>query len=154
MILSPSISKGSLFIVLIAVFASGLVGCGDGRAGRVPVAGTITIDGAPLAHGSVTFMPVAGSEGKAGGGSLGPDGRFQISSFTPNDGLVVGKYTAIVSAIEPINNTSQRWHAPQIYSRLDKSELIFEIKEKLENMEIKLTWEKDSRHSKPFVERF
>lgn len=148
-----TISQNTLFVVALALFSSSFLGCGDGHAGRVPVGGTVTVDGTQLVHGSVTFMPT-GSEGKAGGGSIGADGRFQISSVNPNDGLIRGKYKVIISGIEPIDGSSQRWHTPKFYSQLDKSELVFDIKEANEDLKIELTWDKDPKHSKPFVERF
>jgi hypothetical protein len=32
-----------------------IVGCGDGRPARFPVSGTVTIDGAPVTHGSINI---------------------------------------------------------------------------------------------------
>ena len=148
-----TISQRTLFVIALALFSSSLLGCGDGHAGRVPVGGTVTVDGTKLVHGSVTFMPT-GSVGKAGGGSIGADGRFQISSIKPNDGLILGKYKVIISGIEPIDGASQRWHAPKFYSQLDKSEFVFDITEANEDMQIEPTWDKDPKHSKTFVERF
>lgn len=148
-----TISQSTFFVVALALFSCGLMGCGDGHAGRVPVGGTVTVDGTQLVHGSVTFMPT-GSQGKAGGCSIGADGRFQITSVKPNDGLIPGEYKVIISGIEPIDGASQRWHTPKFYSQLDKSELVFDITEANEDIKIELTWDKDPKHSEPFVERF
>ena len=144
-----------LFVVISSVIFLSLSGCGDGRARRVPVAGTVTIDGQPLSHGSVTFMPLATTgESRAGGGSLNENGEFALSSYTPNDGLLAGKYQVMVLAIEPINETSQRWHAPQKYSGFKSSGLNFDITEAVSDLKIELTWEDDDDHSAPYVEKF
>lgn len=63
-------------------------GCGSGNAqGRKAIAGTVRLDGAPLASGSIEFAPVA-----AGGvqtGALIEGGKFSIPR---EQGLPVGEY--------------------------------------------------------------
>lgn len=134
-----------------------LAGCGDGRGARVPVTGTVSIDGSPLKFGSVTFLPVSNDGGpkRAGGGSLDESGRFQISSFTPNDGLMVGKYEVMVMGVEPVSSTSQKWHAPKKYSVAATSGLTAEVSADEEKNELKfeLSWEGE-KPSEPFVENF
>ena len=142
-------------LCVLVVFSFALEsGCGDGRAKRVPVSGIVTIDGAPLAFGSVTFLPEPGqASARAGGGSLDENGAFSISSFTPNDGLMPGKYSVMILAIEPISQTSQRWHAPKKYSAIKTSGLSFEIKDEIDNVTFDLSWEGEDP-SAPFVENF
>ena len=140
-------------LTMLLVFSIALLsGCGDGRAKRVSVSGTVTIDGTPLAFGTVTFMPDS-TASRAGGGSLDKNGVFQVSSFTPNDGLMPGKYSVMILAIEPINQTSQRWHAPKKYSVTKTSGLTCEINEAIDDLNFELSWE-DEDPSEPFVEEF
>lgn len=142
-----------LFFSSVACLFLVLVGCGDGRGKRVPVAGVVKIDGVPVAHGSVTFFPVnPGEKSRPGGASLDENGRFQVTSYEPNDGLIIGNYEVTVMAIEPINGASQRWHAPQKYSVRTSSGLTQEITKESNEIEVNLTWEGD-KHSKPFVEK-
>lgn len=151
---SLTVSAATLVIILGTLLTSG---CGDGRDARVPVKGTVTIDGEPLKFGSITFHPSKkGNTGKtrAGGGSLDSEGRFQISSYTPNDGLLKGNYDVTVLAIEPINDTSQRWHAPKEYSQVRNAKFSFELNGAMEDLKIELKWEVDPKHSEPFVEKF
>ncbi|QDT00957.1 hypothetical protein HG15A2_42990 [Adhaeretor mobilis] len=55
-------------VALAVVLTLGLLsGCGDGRPERVAVSGVVLIDGKPLTHGSVLFVPGQGRPG--GGGS-------------------------------------------------------------------------------------
>ena len=118
--------------LLVVLFAASLLvvmtGCSDGRGNRIPVVGIVTIDGDPLKFGSVTFMPETHGDGlRAGGGSLDSEGRFSISSYTPGDGLLIGSYNVQVRAVEPIDSSSQRWHAPRKYAKTNTSNLKAEI---------------------------
>ena len=150
---SRSFNISVLAIVLMPCLLLIAAGCGDGKGKRIPVSGVVTVQGQPLAHGSVTFMPVNKGDGfRAGGGSLNENGEFQISSFTPNDGLLVGKHTVMVSGIEPLSETGQRWHAPKKYANLNESGLVVEISSDTDKLTFDLTWD-GSKHDKPFVEK-
>lgn len=148
-----SSNRFALFI-LTAILLQLSLGCGDGRDARVPVSGVVTIDGEPLKHGSITFIPIKkpGVVSRAGGASL-EDGRFSVSSFTPNDGLIQGKYEVMVNAIEPMNETSQRWHAPKKYASTKTSGLTLDVSKTMEEVKFDLSWEGE-KQSKPFVEKF
>lgn len=143
-------------LVVATITLSTTIGCGDGRARRVPVEGVVTIDGEPLQFGSITFMPAAGSpkDARAGGASVNSEGRFQVSSYSQNDGLMMGKYSVTVLATELIDNRSQRWHAPMEYSKMADSKLSVEISGATDEVKFELTWDEDSKHSAPFVEKF
>ena len=64
-----------------------LVGCGE-RSGveRGAVSGEVTLDGAPVPEGAITFFPTSGNEGPASGGNI-QDGHYDIARA---DGPVVG----------------------------------------------------------------
>ena len=142
------------WLVLPIILLPLCLGCGDGRETRVPVSGMVTVDGEPLKYGSITFMPVKtpGAASRPGGGSL-EDGRFSVSSYTANDGLLKGKYEAMVNAIEPIGDTAQRWHAPKKYANMKTSGLTVDVSGPIEDLKFDLSWEGE-KHSKPFVEKF
>ena len=152
----PAADMSSYFrfvpLVLVCVMLSG---CGDGRGARVPVSGMVTIDGEPLQHGSVTFVPVkiAGAAARAGGGSIDEQGRFSVSSYTPNDGLLPGKYQVMVGSAEPLGETAQRWHAPKKYANMKTSGFEIEVAGGMEELKFELSWEGE-KHSEPFVEKF
>lgn len=74
-----------------------LVGCGHDGPSVVPVSGTVTLDGKPLADVSLSFVPRSPSESSltAGPGSLGKtdaEGRFRLSTVDGRDGAVVGNH--------------------------------------------------------------
>lgn len=96
----------TLFIVC---FAFTLLGCNRGPR-LVPVNGTVTLDGKPLAFKSVYFFPTGGSEGNNGsGGFTDKDGKYyllaNVSGTTKDNlGAQVGEYRVTVTeSIIPIS---------------------------------------------------
>lgn len=64
----------------------------------VPVAGVVTLDGAPLAGASVRFLPT--EESSAGGSyfaATNADGEFELQSRTMKSGAEVGDYLVVIS---------------------------------------------------------
>ena len=123
------------------------IGCSDGRPGRVPVAGAVLIDGVPVTHGSIMFIP---SSGRPAGGGIDSQGRFTLTCYEFNDGAALGRHRVKVSAVEPINERSNRWHAPKKYADEKTSGIEVEITEPVDDLKIELTWD----GGKPFVERW
>jgi hypothetical protein len=77
-----------------------LVGCGSssatGGATTLPVKGTVTYKGKPLTKGTVTFEPEGA--GKEATGAIQPDGTFVLTTYTKDDGAVVGKHRVMVDS--------------------------------------------------------
>jgi hypothetical protein len=83
---------GLAFVILAAFgLAVGCSGSGDDLP-REPVSGTVTLDGAPLDNGSISFIPTTGQGG--GGGTI-TDGKFSIAR---EGGLVPGSYNVAIYA--------------------------------------------------------
>ena len=96
---SPRASVG-LFVVLIAAFAPG---CSDGRPG---VSGTVKYKGAPLAHGTISFIP-EGTSSPAGGATI-VNGAYEVHAAA--GGLPPGKYKVSISM--PDTKAAQAEAAP------------------------------------------
>ncbi len=79
--------------ILLAVACAG---CSPSPFNLVPVSGSVSLDGQPLAGGIVNFQPiVAGPGANAGPGStarIGPDGRYTLATIRGEPGAVVGKH--------------------------------------------------------------
>jgi hypothetical protein len=85
---------------------AGLSGCGTGGSEKLtPVAGKITVGGAPLTTGSVTFQPDAAKGNKTlhiPVGTLDAEGNYKLMSAT-SPGAPLGWYKVTVSAQQPID---------------------------------------------------
>jgi hypothetical protein len=126
--------------------AATLAGCGDGRPKRVPVSGTVLIDGKPLTYGFVRFLPKGARPATA---QIDKDGRFSLSCFGDNDGVVEGTHAVVVVAAEQLGGNAQRWHAPKKYVDPQTSGLTETIDGPRDDLVIELTWS----GGKPYVER-
>jgi hypothetical protein len=87
-------------LLLIAVLF--VCSCGGG-AGYAPVSGKVTLDGKALPNAVITFQPIAGAGGDAGGmgstGKTAPDGTYTLaaSTVTPRLGALIGKHKVRIS---------------------------------------------------------
>jgi len=133
-------------VAAITASFSPLVGC-EGKPAIVPVAGQVFIGGQPLAAGSIQFVHPSL---RASGGSIGADGRFMLSCYKQGDGANVGVHKVKITAIEPINDRSQRWLAPKKYSDENTSGIEIEITEPVDDLKIELSWD----GGQPYVERW
>jgi hypothetical protein len=84
----------------LAVALTLFTGCGSGIK-LVPVAGTVTIDGRPLAYKTLMFMPEPGTPGHGGGANTGSDGTYSLIASIPGGttderGVPPGRYRVIV----------------------------------------------------------
>jgi len=107
---------------LVAALLGG--GCGPARPPVVPVSGTVTVDGKPLTTGAITVAP---ENGRAAAGRIGPEGRFQLSSWQPGDGVTVGTHRVEVIATEPLPGNRRRWLVPKKVRSLATSLLRLEV---------------------------
>lgn len=87
-------------------FALILAGCNS--EGPVPVTGTITFEGKPVADASITFTPATRSEGKVAVGATDESGRFSLSLLTGEDkeGAMPGDYKVSISKVEMEGGTA------------------------------------------------
>jgi hypothetical protein len=130
-----SICRKSLFFVLLLAV---VVGCGDSRPKRVPVAGQVLIDGKPLTRGQVQFISKAG---RPSIGNIDSDGRFHLTCYGENDGALLGEHQVVVTAAEGISESQTRWFAPKKYADQHTSGLVQQIDGPTDNLVIKLSWD-------------
>lgn len=72
-----------------------LAGCGDSQP---TLTGVVTLDGAPLANGNISFLPAG--EGAGASATIGPDGAYDVRTGSVR-GLAPGEYVVTVSANGP-----------------------------------------------------
>lgn len=129
--------------MLVPILA--LLGCGDGRPPRVPVAGTVLIDGKPLTHGFVRFIPTGARPSQA---ELDENGQFTLTCFGGQDGAVFGEHAIVVDGSEYVSEEARRWHAPRKYADPRTSGLHETIDHATNSLIVKLTWS----GGEPFIE--
>ena len=84
-------------IALIAVFSAGCFGPPTVTYKMIPVAGTITFEGEPLAHADVMFDS---ADFPRGFGTTDEFGRFTVITRQFGAGLPAGKYRVLVTGSE------------------------------------------------------
>ena len=128
----------SLLFVLLACIAAGA--CNRGPT-LVPAAGRVTLNGKPLENGAIMVQPTAGPAAQA---KINPDGTFQLGTFKPGDGAIVGTAAVRVFCRKDITppGGEQAWGPsliPDRYNRFDTSGLTVEIKVGMSPLEISLS---------------
>ena len=86
-----------LCVILCLSAASQVGGCGPSDPlGRRAVSGAVTLDGQPLAEGTISFQPT--DHGKTSSGAIVSQGQYAIP---PHKGLPQGKYRVVINAVKP-----------------------------------------------------
>ena len=124
----PPFRVGLLVCLVVA-------GCGD-KPDLPPtarVSGTVTLDGQPLARGSVQFVPdtAQGTEGPSGVGYVDEEGHYEISTAGAA-GAIVGHHKISVKAEADYDQTQISMGPsliPRRYNNPDASGLTAEVKE-------------------------
>lgn len=111
--------RSAACVTLVAVVVLAL-GCGRKGPRPVPVSGTVTVDGKPLAGGALTVAP---ENGRAAGGRIGTDGRFVLSTWIEGDGVAPGTHRVEVIAATPLSGNRRQWLVPKKVRSLATSPL-------------------------------
>jgi hypothetical protein len=82
-------------LVLLVAACALLAGCGSGRPVTAPVRGTVTFHGQPVTTGRIVFYP---AEGRPAMGDVGPDGTYELRTFEPGDGAILGPHVVTITA--------------------------------------------------------
>ena len=142
-------SRLLLCLVALLFFAAGC----NRKPPTAPVTGVVKYKGKPLTHGSVTFQPDAGPAGRS---VIGPDGTFELWTFEPGDGAIIGRHRVrVVSKDESNSVSAEEGEAttgnsliPKWYEFVQSSGLEYQVEEKPEgetnHFEIVLTDQRPS----------
>ena len=134
-------------MVLSVVLLAAAIGCGDGMPKRVPIAGTVTLNGKPLERGFVQVVP---KSGPAATGEIGPGGKFRLTTINDNDGCILGTHEVAIIANESQGPNAMKWYAPKHYADASTSGLTLAVSEPKDNVTFELT----SQSDEPEIERF
>jgi hypothetical protein len=89
-------------LILLAAVA----GCGDSGPTIVPVTGTVTYKGHPVANAYIFFMPADGN-GRPSQGPTDAEGHFKLSYTNEKDGVLVGKHKVWIGRPQPTTRAQQ-----------------------------------------------
>jgi hypothetical protein len=65
-----------------------VAGCGGSKVKRVNVSGTVTLDGQPVPHGTISFTPAdKTTQGNTAGGEI-TEGKYSVANVTPGKNRV------------------------------------------------------------------
>lgn len=111
------------------------LGCGDGLPRRVPISGTVLLDGEPLPLGSVSFTP----EGmRPSSSKIDAEGRFDLQFMDGGKGAVLGLHRIRVAAFD--NSSGRRVSlVPKRYTDFRTSGLTFEVSESNDTVVLELS---------------
>lgn len=114
---------------LMAIFAM-IPGCGPDYPETIPVSGTVTLDGQPVAGAAVVFTP---EEGQKATGTTDASGRFELSSFQLGDGAVPGRHRVTVAKTTVDSGDEEKvvFLIPQEYGNLQTSELVCDVQKEM-----------------------
>jgi hypothetical protein len=124
------------WVLLILAVLLG-AGC-DSRPARVPVSGTVTIDGQPLTSGYVRFVP---QHGRPASGPIDSNGNFKLTTFDDNDGVILGQHQVEVIAVANPSGSVVRYLTPVKYQDASTSGLQFTITQPELALKLELTWD-------------
>jgi hypothetical protein len=102
------------------VVAAGLLLLGAAGCGRAlyPAGGKVTYpDGKPVTEGLVVFESKGQEKAVTARGEIQSDGRFQLSTHRPGDGVPAGKYSVLVSPKSDPNAVDRRAGPPPFVSK-------------------------------------
>ena len=95
-----------------------MLGCGRStdtdRPRTVPVLGTVTHNGQPLAGASVTFLRTDGQPSAVG--RTDSNGRYSLTTFEPGDGAIPGEYGVQVVKYEEPDSPPEDGETPPLKS--------------------------------------
>jgi hypothetical protein len=132
-----SIQRGIL-LTLSACLLFGLAGCGPRQ---YPVRGTIALDdGTPLTKGLVIFERIEGGPPLTARGNVKADGKFELSTSNPGDGVPLGRYKMVINPLDASDAPDEAKTLPfnVKYVNLATTDLQFEVKAQPNDFPIKL----------------
>lgn len=110
-------------LVVAALLAAALPGCRRGPT-VVRVQGVVEVDGKPLPSGAVMVIP---QDGRPASATIGPDGRFTLTTYAPGDGAILGTHPVVVIAHESVGGGKLRWLVPAACRNVATSPLRLEV---------------------------
>jgi hypothetical protein len=100
-----SVTRAAALAAAALLGLLGVTGCGDdsGLGQRYSVSGSVTFNGQPVEKGQIAFVPVDLNKQRAANGFI-QDGRYSLTTITPQDGALPGDYKVTIVSKEADNS--------------------------------------------------
>ena len=132
----------ALILCIASVFVA--EGCDERAPERVPIAGTVLIDGEPLTTGTIRFVPASGRPASS---AILADGSFVLAAESVDrvtqPGVPPGEYRVQIASSVIVDDETIRWNVPQKYADFRTSGLVVNVAEPAEDLLIELSWSED-----------
>ncbi|MFO0908808.1 MAG: hypothetical protein U0794_10700 [Isosphaeraceae bacterium] len=94
----------AVLIGISALTTGLLVGCGesDGLGNRVKINGKVTYKGQTITKGTINFVPEV-ADGRPAVAEITNGSYSSVTTQTPGDGILPGKYKVAISALEAVD---------------------------------------------------
>ena len=138
--------------LLVALAISVIAGCGEGgdqATAPVPVSGTVTFEGQPVAGAYVAFRPEGKTRGGGGRAITDASGKYELKSPDGRLGAPVGNYRVIVTnevtpmmgeySPPPTTSPEARLKLPAVYGDMQRSPLRATVPEEGGTVDLDLT---------------
>lgn len=138
-------------LIAIALVATMTLGCDRGPK-RARVHGKVTVGGQPITKGVVMFYP---DDGRPAIGQIEPDGSYELTTYDPGDGALLGEHLVTIEALEvedlgpqpkslleetaaPARPPRVRWLVPEQYADRSTSPLTATVDDKVNKIDFDL----------------
>jgi hypothetical protein len=86
---------GIVSVIGVALSLLFAAGCGSVEEAGPAATGIVTLDGNPLAGGSIEFLPQG--DGSSAFAPIQPDGTFQVATTAGKSGIAPGEYSVVIA---------------------------------------------------------
>ena len=107
-----------------------VVTCGCGGVKVVPVSGTVTLDGQPLAGAHISFEPVEGTINETSTATTDTEGRYHLACLSNGRmGAVPGSHRVMITTVSSDDYVDERGKLPRdrVPPRYQDGSLTFDV---------------------------
>ncbi len=145
--------RSAYALAILSLMSAIVPGCGGGdhikpMSNLTACRGTVTLDGTPLEHGSIRFVPVVEKSGQPAISQI-KNGSFTMITTVSSPGVVIGKYKVMVESSEELPDAGPpqpgklpappKSLIPEKYNKIATSGLEVEVTEGMDAVDFELT---------------
>ncbi len=99
------IRTSSALVIALSAVSLAFAGCGSKPERETAIVkGTVTYKGKPLSSGSIVLVPDGG--GPTAQGEIGPDGAYQMGTYSLTDGAIPGTHSVMILSMTAVGGAT------------------------------------------------